>query len=207
MKNSKAYESFINQINSAGSQKLDGYNENLFNEIYDSEIEQVEDLVWSTFYNKHDTDILVLFPKLQKYDGIKALKQIIGNYSIPSQVNMLISYLLYQNTRESEYLGLIEKNIVESHYNYSYIALLNNLKPSEQVYQLLVRVYESCSNRIALSTCINGILFNKGFINDIDDLEQLSGIKELRKILKIAPLNERKAMIEKMENGEFNQYK
>lgn len=160
MQNSKAYDSFIRQKNSCGSDKLDGYNENLFNEIYDFEIEQAEDLVWSTFYNEHDTDILVLFPKLRKYDGISALEQVIGNYEIPSSGNILISYLLYQNTGKDEYLKLIERNIVESNYDYSFIALINNLKSSEQVYQLFVRIYERCSERVALSTCINGILFN-----------------------------------------------
>ena len=52
-----------------------------------------EDLIRNTFYNKHDTDILVLFPKLKKYDGINALKQIVGNYQIPSETSILISYL------------------------------------------------------------------------------------------------------------------
>lgn len=207
MKNSKAYETFISQINASGSGKLEGYNQNLFDEIYDFEIEQVEDLIWSTFYSKHDTEILILFPPLKKYDGISALRQIIDNYSVPSQTNILISYLLYQNTEENRYLQLIEQNIVESDYNYTYIALVNDLKPSEQVYQLFVKIYKSCPNRIALSTCINGILFNKGFINNLDDLVQLSKIKELRKILKNVPLNERETMIEKLENGEFNQYK
>lgn len=75
MQRSKAYENFVRQINSSNTQRLDGYNENLFDKIYDveiEEVEEVEDLIWDTFYNKHDIDILVLFPKLKKYDGISA---------------------------------------------------------------------------------------------------------------------------------------
>lgn len=206
MKMSKAYESFVRQINSSNSQKLDGYNENLFNEIYDSEVEEVEDLIWDTFYNKHDIDILVLFPKLKKHDGVSTLKSIIKDYSIPSSASMLISYLIYQNTKEIDYLEIMERNIVESQYEYSYVSMMIYSAPCAEIYQVLVRVYINCSNRIALSSSIDGILYNKGFIKNLEDVKQVQNMKELRNILKNSPFNERKKMIEKLEKGEFDEY-
>lgn len=207
MKISKAYENFVRQLNDPNLSKLEGYNENLFNEIYDSEIEEAEDLIWDTFYNKHDINILVLFPKLKKYDGISALKNIVLSYSIPSSANMLISYLIYQNTQDIGYLELMERNIIESQYDYSYVSMLIYSAPCEDVYKVLVRIYVNCSNRIALSSSINGILYNKGFIKNLDEVKQVSNMKELRNILKNAPFNEREKMIEKLEKGKFDKYK
>lgn len=207
MQRSKAYESFVRQINSSGAQRLDGYNENLFDEIYDSEIEEVEDLIWNTFYNKHDIDILILFPKLKKYDGISALKNIMESYSIPSSASMLISYLIFQNTKDIGYLEVMERNIVESQYDYSYVSMMIYATPCEEVYQALVKIYINSSNRITLSSSINGILYNKGFIKNLSDVKQVSNMKELRNILKNSPFNEREKMIEKLEKGEFDEYK
>ena len=131
-------------------------------------------MIWNAFYRERDTDILVLFPKLKKYDGIKALKKIVDDYEIPSETNILISYLLYQNTRiNNKYLKLIEMNIVKSNYNYSYIASISDLKPSKKVYKMLIRIYERCTEKIALSATIDAILFNKGFIKDIFDINQV----------------------------------
>lgn len=210
MQSSKAYEYLIKQLNATGSEKKDGYNPRVLEEIYDWERDEAEDLIWNAFYRERDTDILVLFPKLKKYDGIKALKKIVDDYEIPSETNILISYLLYQNTRiNDKYLKLIEMNIVKSNYNYSYIASISDLKPSKKVYKMLIRIYERCTEKIALSATIDAILFNKGFIKDIFDINQVqkSEFRELRMIFKQAPLDERKTMITKLENGEFDQYK
>ena len=74
---------------------------------------------------------------------------------------------------------------------------------------MLIRIYERCTEKIALSATIDAILFNKGFIKDIFDINQVqkSEFRELRMIFKQAPLDERKTMITKLENGEFDQYK
>ena len=80
-------------------------------------------------------------------------------------------------------------------------------EPCEAVYHALVRIYLNNLEKIALSTCISGILYNKGFINDLDDFHQLDNMKELKKIFKNAPLDEKKRLIKKIEKGEFDEYK
>lgn len=120
------------------------------------------------------------------------------NYSIPSTANTLISYLIYQNTNDIDYLWSMERNIVESQYDYSYVSMMIYSTPCEEVYQLLIKIYVNCSNRIALSSSINGILNNKGFIQNLDDVRQVSNLKELRIILRKYPFSERQKVIEKL---------
>ena len=111
---SKEYKRLIDQINAVGSQKADGYSTNLLTDIPESEREEAEKQIWETYYEKEDTNILVLFPLLKKYDGINALKEIINNYVIPSKESELIAFLLFNSTEDLQYLELIEKNIIAS---------------------------------------------------------------------------------------------
>ena len=207
MEMSKAYEEFIELIRSDDCRKGDLYSIGLFDRIYDSEVEKVEDLIWETFHKKKDTGLLIFFPKLKKYDGINALRKLVNDYKIPSELNMTIAYLLYESTKENYYLKLMEKNIVMSQYHFSYIAMMTYLNPCEDLYQTFVRIYINCSEEIALTSCINGILYNKGFIKNIYDLNQTASMRDLRVILKKVPKYERKMMIKKLEKGEFDQYK
>lgn len=207
MQMSKAYEKLVELINITDPRKAEWYSTGLLNMMYDSEVEKAEDLIWETFHEKHDTGLLIFFPKLKKYDGISVLKKVVNDYKIPSHLNMEIAYLLYENTKEIYYLELMEKNVIESKYKFSYIAMMIHLNPCEDVYHVLIRINMNSSEKIALSTCIDGILYNKGFIKDLDDLNQVASMRELRIILKNASIDERKMMIEKLEKGEFDEYK
>lgn len=53
-------------------------------EIFDWERDEVEDIIWNTFYKNSDTELDLFLPKLQKYDGIKALKEELLKCNIPS---------------------------------------------------------------------------------------------------------------------------
>lgn len=152
-------------------------------------------------------DIVVLFPKLKTYDGMQALKDVVGTCIIPSRASMLIAFLIYDETQENTYLEIMRKNIKESNYHYSYIALLSYAMPDEKVYNVLTEAYENCSDPIACGSAINGILYNKGYINDINNIEEILSMKELRKILKDIPKEQRKNMLKRFENGEFEEYK
>ena len=46
----------------------------IMEEIYDWERDEVEDIIWDSFINKNEVELVPLLPKLEKYDGIKALK-------------------------------------------------------------------------------------------------------------------------------------
>ena len=75
MQNSKAYDYLIKQLNASGSEKKDGYYPRLMEDIYDCEREKVEDIIWDAYFNKKEIEMAQFFPKLKKYDGIKALKE------------------------------------------------------------------------------------------------------------------------------------
>lgn len=207
MEKSKAYENLLNQINATGSYKLDGYSMDILDNIDDNEREEVERIVWDTFFNKKDIDIAVLFPKLKTYDGIQALKNAIDKFSIPSSARMLLSYLIYDSTKDIEYLKMMEKNIIESKYDYSYVSILTHTSPCEEVYQTLVRMYKNCSEKVACGSIVNGILYNKGFIKDINSIDDVTHMKELRKILKKATAEQKDELLKKLEDGQFDYYK
>ena len=76
MENSIAYKQLLKQINAVGSEKLNGYYPNTLEEIYDWEREEVEDIIWDAFFNKKEIELAQFLPKLEKYDGIKALKKV-----------------------------------------------------------------------------------------------------------------------------------
>ena len=203
---SQEYQKLINQINAKGSQKFQGYSNDLLLDIPVSEREEAEQLIWNTYYEKKDVSILVLFPFLLKYDGIRALEDIIKDCKIPSDASMSISLILYERTEDNKYLQIAEKNIIEAGYNYSFIASATRLKPDKQVYDMFVKIYKACKEETALSTCIRGLLYNAGFLRDIHDFTQISQEKELINIMKNAPISGRDLMIQKLENGEFDKY-
>lgn len=209
VENSKVYETFVKLSDSYNPEKESWHRTGSLDKIPDSEIEKVEDLIWETFHEEHDTGLLRYFPKLKKYDGISVLKKLVNNYQIPSAFSMSIAYMLYESTKETYYLKLMEKNIVMSRYDVYYIADMIHLEPCEDVYHTLVRLYMNCPERdeTALTHCVDGILYNKGFINDLEDCHQFIAMREVSSILRKAPRAERGMMIERLEKGEFDQYK
>lgn len=207
MQKSKAYENLLKQISVEGASKLDGYSIDTLENIYDGEREEIENLIWNTFYDKKDVNIAVFFPKLRTYNGIQALKDVVSEYIVPSSASMFIAFLIYNNTRESIYLKLMKRNIEESHYDYSYVSMLIYTLPSEDVYQVLADIYKNCSEKIACGSAINGILYNKGFIKDINNINDIQSMKELRMIFKNATGKQKDELLKKLELGEFEYYK
>ena len=204
---SKEYKKLINQINAVGSQKADGYSTNLLTDIPESERDEAEKLILETYYEKNDTDILVLFPLLKKHDGINALKEIINNYSIPSEEAGLIAFLLFNNTGDLRYLEIIEKNIIASNYDYHYIVLAKSLSPGCDVYRMFTRIYKHCTETKALQATIDGILYNKGIMSDANDLNEVIRLRELILYMRDIEATEREQVINKLESGCFDKYK
>ena len=108
MQNSKAYDCLIKQLNANGSEKMDGYYPKVMEEIYDWEREEVEDIIWDAFFNKDEIELAQFFPKLKKYDGIKALKESPYLLQIPSEASVEIGKILYESTGDEEYLDIIK---------------------------------------------------------------------------------------------------
>ena len=203
MQNSKAYDCLIKQLNANGSEKMDGYYPKVMEEIYDWEREEVEDIIWDAFFNKNEIELAQFFPKLKKYDGIKALKESTYLLQIPSEASVEIGKILYEATGDEEYLDIIKKNIDASPETISFVSILSYCKPCQRLYDILVDIYINNSNKVNRSTAVMGILYNKGIIKDRSSIKESNDVISLRKKFKSEDSIEREKILEKFENGEL----
>src|SRR5574344_1648117 len=111
MQNSNAYNFLIKQVNATGIDKKDGYYPRIMEEIYDWERDEVENIIWNEFNNRNEIGLAQCLPKLKKYDCIKALKERLFLYQIPSEGSVEVGKILYEATDNKEYLKVIKKNI------------------------------------------------------------------------------------------------
>ena len=203
MQNSKAYDLLIKQLNAKGSEKKDGYYPRVMEEIYDWEREEVEDIIWDAFFNKKEIELAQFLPKLEKYDGIKALKESPYLLQVPSEASVEIGKILYEVTGDEEYLDLIKRNIDESPETISYVSILSYCKPCQRVYNILADIYINNNNSVNRSTAVMGILYNKGIIKDRYSIKESNDVINLRKKFKSEDSAERQEILKKFENGEL----
>ena len=203
MQNSKAYDLLIKQLNAKGSEKKDGYYPRVMEEIYDWEREEVEDIIWDAFFNKKEIELAQFLPKLEKYDGIKALEESPYLLQVPSEASVEIGKILYEVTGDEEYLDLIKRNIDASPETISYVSILSYCKPCQRVYNILADIYINNNNSVNRSTAVMGILYNKGIIKDRDSIKESNDVINLRKKFKSEDSAERQEILKKFENGEL----
>lgn len=203
MQNSKAYDCLIKQLNANGSEKMDGYYPRVMEEIYDWEREKVEDIIWDAFSNKRELELAQFLPKLEKYDGIKALKESPYLLQIPSEASVEIGKILYEVTGDEDYLDLIKRNIDASPETISYVSILSYCKPCQRLYNILTDIYINSSNKVNRSTAVMGILYIKGIIKDRSSIKELNATTSLRKKFKSEEREERKEILQRFENGEL----
>ena len=203
MQNSKAYDLLIKQLNAKGSEKKDGYYPRVMEEIYDWEREEVEDIIWDAFFNKKEIELAQFLPKLEKYDGIKALKESPYLLQVPSEASVEIGKILYEVTGDEEYLDLIKRNIDASPKTISYVSILSYCKPCQRVYNILADIYINNNNSVNRSTAVMGILYNKGIIKDRYSIKESNDVINLRKKFKSEDSAERQEILKKFENGEL----
>lgn len=203
MQNSKAYDYLIKQMNTNGSEKMDGYYPRVMEEIYDWEREEVEDIIWDAFGNKKEIELAQFLPKLEKYDGIKALKESPYLLQIPSEACVEIGKVLYEATGDEDYLDLIKRNIDASPETISYVSDLSYCKPCQRLYNILVDIYINNNNRVNRNTAVMGILYNKRIIKDRGSIQESKDTMSLRKKFKSEDRAERQDILKKFENGEL----
>lgn len=203
MQNSKAYDYLIKQLNANVSEKMDGYYPRVMEEIYDWEREEVEDIIWDAFCNKKEIELAQFFPKLEKYDGIKALKECTYLLQIPSEASVEIAKILYEVTGDEDYLDLIKRNIDASPETISYVSILSYCKPCQRLYNILADIYINNNNKVNRSTAVMGILYNKGIIKDRSSIKESNDAISLRKKFKSEDSAERQKILKKFENGEL----
>ncbi|MBR0428757.1 MAG: hypothetical protein IJK17_01585 [Lachnospiraceae bacterium] len=171
MINSNAYSSFVQQINAEGSERTKGYNPFLFEEIYEYEREDVEELIWDTFTNKNDCELAIFMPQLKKYDGLTALKKKMSFFPFESYANLCILIALYKATYEKEYFDLLQKiYAVAGKERLACIDELSYIAKQKQVYEFLMQVYLNDSDETVRSTAMHGILWADGRLDELDDM-------------------------------------
>lgn len=207
MENSQAYKYLIEQINSTGSKKMDGYYPKILEEVFDWEKKDVEDIIWDNFVNKNDFDLSIFLPKLKNHNGVEALKDKLEKCRIPSENSVNIAKVLYESTDDNYYLKIIKENIEKSPNEGSYVAMLSYAKPSPQLYDLLVEIYINNDNEIIRGSAVKGILFNKQFIIDPYNFKEIIGMSTLRKKFDKRSRKEREEVIKQLQDGKFNIYK
>jgi hypothetical protein len=194
----------IKQIDATGREKADGYHPRIMEEIYDWERNEVEDIVWNTFYKNKDFDLAEFFPKLKNHDGIDALRKALPECKVPSHNSVTVAKVLYDCTRGKKYLDVLKANIEKDKDDISFVAILAHCKPGEDVYRLLADIYINTDDDTIRSVSAIGILYNKGFINDPLNLKEKMNKIELRRMFMKDGKEERKDMINRLEAGEFD---
>lgn len=203
MQNSKAFKCLIEQIDASDSKKLDGYDTNVMEEIYEWERDEVEEIIWKNFHQNKDVDLAGFLPKIKKYDGIGALKEALGECSIPSDNSVILSQVLYEYTGNDQYLDVIKENIDKDENKISNVARLSYCKPCEKTYNLLVDIYLKSNDKTVRSTAVTGILYNKGVIINPHNLQEIISTVDLRKKFAADDANERKRIITMFERGQL----
>lgn len=201
MKNSQAYQSLVDQMNATGRMRAEGYDERLWDGLYDWEIEEAEQLVWNQFVNKNDAEIAVLLPKLKKFDGISALKNRLKKCNLPSDESISIAQILYEHTKEGSYLDLMMENIMKSQYKLSYVARLIYLKPEKKVYEALKNIYLKCDDPTVRDTAVTGLLYNKGIIKNPLNMQEIFMNVALKRKFVSENASERAKILEAFEVG------
>lgn len=83
------------------------------------------------------------------------------------------------------------------------MATLSYCKPCKKSYDLLVDIYCNSDNQTIRSTAVSGILYNKGFITDPDNLQEMTASVELRRKFIADDVNERRMIIKMLETGQM----
>lgn len=207
MENSKAYKLLIEQINATGLKKIDGYYPRIMEEIYEEERDDVEHLIWNTFNKSKDIELAQFLPKLQLYDGIKALTNALSESKIPSSNSVNIACVLYEFSNNERYLDVIKQNIDKDPDNISYVARLSGCKPCKKLYEILSTIYINSNNRTIRSTAVTGILYNKGFITNPYSTNEIMEKIELKRIFLKNDSAARADVIRKLDYGELDDFK
>ena len=89
---------------------MDGYTTDLFNNTYEWERDELEDIIWEQFNDNAFVELACFLPQLTKYDGNSALREKLSECVMPSRESRIIARTLYDSTGEDSYLDIFKKN-------------------------------------------------------------------------------------------------
>lgn len=164
---SEAYDSFIKQVNAQGYQKAQGYAPDLFENIYEFERDEVEEILIKLF-NKRDWQGIEFMPQLKKVDGVAILKNELPKLPSPSFVKAEFADILLKATGDKVYEDVLFESLkISSGVNRNAV-LMRLLK-----YNPTLRLFATCkdlcandSNQTVRFFAAAGLLYCVGIIND-----------------------------------------
>lgn len=203
MDNSEAYKRFIKQLKSIGAAKKDGYDPRTIDLLYKWERSEIEDIIWDYFNNKNDYLLCTLMPRLEKYDGVKALQESPILDQIPSSGSAYISSVLYECTKDGKYLDIIKRDIDADPDNIEYVSILSYCNASDKLFELLKDVYLNNNNTVNRGIAVRGMLHIRGLMKAINDPVDIQNTKEIREKFKVNTKEEREKILDSFLSGEL----
>lgn len=137
----EAYIQLLNQRNSDGYQRADGYDINLLNELSDEEIETIKSLLLSDL-KSGDTRAIFPLSKIGDHTCINTIIDLSSQTTIPSQLNAEYNFLLFSLTNDKVYREKIINNLG-----------VENENQRKNIIPLLLAIEEEHKIRNLLSDC------------------------------------------------------
>ncbi len=173
MENSKAYLYLIEQLDVNLKNGDDEIDIRAFEDLLPNEVGYIESRIVNSFKGKNGNYKWAKFmPLLHSYNGVDILKETLQVKPIPSEDSLYIAIVLLKVTGDVSYLKIIEDNIYKANQekeDYIYIIAHNK---NDSLLHILEKVYINDEDEKLRSIAIEGILYNVGQINDIDDLAE-----------------------------------
>jgi hypothetical protein len=207
MSHSKAYKCFVEAYNAKGAEKQYlSYQPDLFNEIYDWERENIEDMIWKKFKIRKTMDLVIFFPELKKYDGKEALLSIFGKPEIDPYNRILITLLLFKITGEKKYINIFKNDFYYLNDLDRFKATVDLLHSTSniEILNLLFDIYINDIYSAVRTTAIKGIFHQRGYINDSYSIQESNEMLELIDKFKFENKKNRKKVINILKNGDLN---
>lgn len=172
MQHSEAYNSFIRQVNATGYAKLHGFDMDLFENIYDFERDEVEEIL-ITLFKKGDWQDLRLMPKLTKVDGVALMENDFPNLKNPSLIRAEFANVLLKATNNKYYEDALYETLkapdnVTREFVMSFIL---SYKPSQRLFETCKELCEHDNSRLVRFLAATGLLYCAGMIDDPNNIE------------------------------------
>jgi hypothetical protein len=210
MCHSLAYKYFIEAYNAKENERrYHEYQSNLFDGIYDWEIDEVEDMIWNRFNKTNDSDLDQYLPRLKKYDGIKILLLIFKKTDIGLYRMTHISLILFKATGMIKYINILKKYFYKLKRldRVSTTVDLSCCDPNEHILKLLFDIYLEDEDAVVRFISIEGILYQRGYMKSPDSLEDSINMRPLISKFEFVNKKDRKKIIDILKNGDLNKMK
>lgn len=197
---SKAYEEFVNQINTTG--RMQGYNPELLELIKAEENEEIQQRIVEAFL-KGDIEMTIFMPRLSLVNGIEMLKEKVKTYKKPCYAYCEILCVLFITSKDEVYLDNLISALDCSDEDERMNAIMALLRcgKNEKLYSVYKNGCLNDDDELVRSRCAVGMLFCKNIISNPLRIEALADEwKEIKINLYDSDKENRKNAVETFES-------